>query len=592
MHYQIAFYKAPIEEIIRANGKVLVDLREIELILEDKGDEADSWRKQAHGVLSANGVQVLSWEKEEESLNFFVSGLAKRNLPRGHSSRVRRMDSFSAMAATFMPMSFSPFAVAAVEEQDKGKAYWDWRGSVPEGLNPSFTHVSVLSGCGCRLLFSSQYATFLPDWPFKDDIRNVRVASMWQPSNLKQMDRCGWSTGLWLSSAPLTFLAPRSVPIPFSKKGDLPCVLGAATELAKPVAGSTVDDIFVAELFNGITATEFWYTKRNPDDLLGQIVLPKVLDQEGYANDGQYVLFRGPKKVPEERTRRRAKKQQVAPTVDALEDLKSGGPVDDLISGARDVLCKNDVAVTYTFSDDELPVAISGSVQSSGITFPTGENLPVAKLGMHKLFTAKLEKIMGATDNVHKDLPAAHRMTLQSLEEKLGGPIPVISSQYDAQHDKGALPEYLKTVTDTQHEGNLDWSWWIVFSLCPRNKAGYAYADNTTGTLRADCDDEPLLRPGGARVGPTRAVMLRINFDHSPQGVWKEKNAEANAVAMRDGFVLFTPAGHTSYESTKEWPCSNPFTWNRHLYIQAYVQLDPRIKEKREDVCGSTAFGL
>merc|ERR1719424_42117 len=103
---------------------------------------------------------------------------------------------------------------------------FDWRNTVPTDMDVPFTHASVLQGCGCKLLFSSEYTTFLPGFLYKDTISHVRVASKFEPNEHYQKSRCGRSVGIWVSSAPLT------IPKVLTEHETLPCKLVSETPLA------------------------------------------------------------------------------------------------------------------------------------------------------------------------------------------------------------------------------------------------------------------------------------------------------------------------------------------------------------------------
>ena len=78
------------------------------------------------------------------------------------------------------------------------------------------------------------------------------------------------------------------------------------------------------------------------------------------------------------------------------------------------------------------------------------------------------------------------------FEEYWGGPIPVLARSNIVSNTTSAsvLPERLKSVADLHYENNCDFIFWNVVNLCSDGRAGYAYTDSQSGTLRADCNEE------------------------------------------------------------------------------------------------------
>jgi hypothetical protein len=608
-HHALAFYKAPISSVVAQarQAQLLISLQSIALRLDNASDaDADAWQARCRTLLEQAGGQVMAWERGGKS-RWFPEALGG-DLANGNKAKASHYDSYTALVATYAPSAMFPGGGT------------DWRYVVPPSINVELKFVSALKGCGCQLLFHSQYTTFLPSWPY-ESLRNVRVQPLWLPDNQEQSSRCDYSVGLWLSSQPLALPSEVSSGVYSSA-----CqVVTPESLLSEPVRSSaelTVDEELAGACRSGtrfLRSRGCWNLNAQPG--LTAIDVPGVLDSDGFSFTNRYHLFHAsaaasatsvleasaldravvkkdatspPTTRPTPQPTSRPTPQPAPPTSRPtqggtknqgdLAELRRGGPVRMLVEGIRGVLCDAGDVAACSFADEPLQGSVETalSVIEGGVTPTVPSDKDFATRGN------------GSSRIEFKQIPTWSRCKQSAVSNSIAQIFSQISGVIRANHvpvlaGSAPLPALLESLAENSYRDGCDFLWWTTFDVCDGGQAGYVSTDTTSGILNVECGT-PTIQSNTSLLGPVRKLFLRVSLDTGSDGNWKHWDSAADAIATRDGFVQVNPSGVSSYQSPKSWEggfCC--FVSRRHLRIGAYVQLDPRISVTRDATCASVS---
>lgn len=596
--HQVGFYKAPFREVLAtsSDAQVLVEFHSVAVRLDDVEDRArvEVWRSVVKETLEGSGAQLLAASKTRiaetrfDAFTKFVRGSGGGSSLGLHSlGRVKGYDEFDSMVAVFAPASLFPTLSAENKEHSEHEQL-DWRDAVLPGLKAPFTHVSVLRGCGCALVFASEYSTFLPGFKH-ESLRNVKVAPLFQPYRARQNERCHLAVGIYASSAPLNI--PSKL-----QTGDARC----SVEETKPLkeAVPSVGHIMVLQ---HLVENEAYWKKHFPQQFGSKVFLrldrgwnvmenfevnessgvavlnvPQVLDDDGASFDLTFWVIR----TPDPEAPSKGTGVATIPPAE-LEYMRRGGPLKEFVDKIQSLLCSKGSNPRCSFSDDTIKVALNLTLSGSPLISGSSDSVKGAFADFSVMpgasrFDMVSTNVFGWSSCTR---PAGwwplHLETLADVEAKLGGKVQVTGA--------GPLPSELKKMSKISVDRECDYALWIVVRVCPDGQRGVVAADEQ-GKLFTICDPSKMkARPANA-VGPSASLFIQISLNSgNMEKGYKRWDVDSMHVSSKNGYVRIDPT-KDEYVSEETFYAGFEKT-QRRVRIRAFAQIDPRVAATRGDAC-------